>query len=146
MRRALISFILGFLIIAILYSEGLTEDAKTFMERFYDDLADIIERNMNSPEQCVAEVERCYENNKGELCQFMEEAKKSAASQGVSIEQKASLMTEEEIEEVMLSAQTSKLFQIMSRFNQVLENFSRTYPQHALKIMEKIRGMFELGS
>jgi hypothetical protein len=146
MRKALISFILGFLIIALLYSKGYSEDVKTFMEGFYDELADIIERNMNSPEQCVAEVERCYENNKEKLSQFMEEAKRSAASQGISIEQKASLMTEEEIKEIMQNVQTSKLFQIMFRFNQVLENFSRIYPQHALKIIEKIGGMFELGS
>jgi len=146
MKRSLISFMLGFLIIALLYSKGYSEDAKTFMEGFYDELTDIVERNMNNPEQCVAEVERCYENNKEKLSQFMEEAQRSAASQGVSIEQKASLMTEEEIEEVMRSAQTSRLFQIMSRFNQVLENFSRTYPQHALKILEKLRGMFRLDS
>jgi hypothetical protein len=136
-------FLAGLMILCLLSCNVLAEDAKTFMERFYAELADIIERNINNPEQCVTEVERFYEDNQGKLSQFMEEAKRVAASESTSIEEQAKSMTKEEVEVMMQYAETDKLFQIMSRFNQVMTIFSRNYPQQALEIMEKLRQILQ---
>ena len=101
MRKGSIALLAGFLIICLLSCDGLAEDAKTFMEGFYDELADIIERNMNNPEKCVTEAERFYDRNQDKLSQFMEEAKRSATNQGSSIEEQAASMTEAEVREMI---------------------------------------------
>lgn len=143
MRGRSIVFFAGLMILCLLSCNVLAEDAKTFMEGFYAELADIIERNMNDPDKCVTEVKRFYEDNQSKLSQFMEEAKIIAASEGTSIEEQARSMTKEEVEEMMQQTGTNRLFQIMSRFNQVMALFSRNYPQQALEIMESLRHILQ---
>jgi len=136
-------FLAGLLILSVLSYNALAEDAKIFMERFYAELTDIIERNMNNPERCVAEVKRFYEDNQDKLSQFMEEAKRISASEGTSVEEQAKSITKEEVEQMMQRPETNELLKIMSRFNQVITRFSSNYPQQALEIMEKLKEILQ---
>jgi transcriptional/translational regulatory protein YebC/TACO1 len=142
MRKRTILFPAVLLIFCLLSCISLAEVTETFMEEFYQELTNIIEGNMDNPERCVAEVERFYEKNQGRLSQFLEEAKRSGAHQDIAIKEQMDSMTEAEMQEAIERAQNSKLFQIMTRYSQAVVLFSRKYPEHGLKIMEKFRQAF----
>ena len=143
MRKGSIVLLAGFLLICLLSSNGSAEDAETFMERFYDELADIIESNMDNPDECLTEVERFYENNQDRLSEFLGEAKRNATIPGISMEEQVQSVSDEEMAEMVQRAQDSKLYQIMSRYNQAVTSFIRKYPAHGTKIMEKFGQILE---
>ena len=60
MKKICNIFVLTFLIIFALSCASRAEDIDTIMDKFYDGLADIIERNMDSPDRCVREINDYY--------------------------------------------------------------------------------------
>ena len=121
-------------------------DAQTIMDGFYSGLADIIENNMDSPERCVAEVDRYYEANKAtieEMRRLTEEAMAQVAPQAMKIMDDYESMSEEELAELEKRAERSRMAPAVkispgaARYSEVVRQFTQRHPQHGIKIAMK---------
>ncbi|MGR3310395.1 MAG: hypothetical protein ACUZ77_06425 [Candidatus Brocadiales bacterium] len=63
MKKILKIFIFLYLIISILSCVSQAENINEIMDKFYSDLADIIERNMDNPDRCASETDNYYKEN-----------------------------------------------------------------------------------
>ena len=77
MKKALKVLVLAFPVILMLNCLCFAEDLTKKMDKFYAGLADIIERNMDNPEQCVREVDNYYAANQATIAQIRNETKKA---------------------------------------------------------------------
>ncbi len=104
------------------------------MYDFYSGLADIIERNMGSPDRCVSEAESFIRKNIRPLLEATERGKRMAQS-GMYDN-----MTEEEarrkLEEMGNHMSQSGSMEAINRFTNALGNFSMKHPQHGEKISD----------
>lgn len=138
-----------FLFAAISHAEEANEIA-TLMNKFYNGLADIIERNMDSPDACVAEVESYYENNKeavDKIRSLMEKALAQAMAMAKELEAKSAEYSKKEnmspSELAELAEKEAALIPKPSpareteRYSKALAAFSAKYPKQGLKIATK---------
>lgn len=131
MNRFLVGSIVVFLIISLaapsLFSKGEIE----VMFNFYNGLADIVEKNQNDPDKCVAESEAYIRKNAGSL--------NEAARRAEAMEKSA--ITEEEAMRMMNDPYAMLPVpgaNPLDRFTLIFEQFSQRYPQHADKIRQVV--------
>jgi hypothetical protein len=66
-------FSLAFLMLALFCCVAPAADLSALLEDFYGGLADIIENNMDEPQNCVREVDAYYQDNQALVYQIQEE-------------------------------------------------------------------------
>ncbi len=131
---------LGFLfsICFILFLLSVDVYAEDPMYDFYSGLADIIERNMDSPDKCVAEAESFIRENIKPLLEATERGRRMAQS-GMYED-----LSEEEVrgklEEMGDHMSQSGSMKAINRFMNALDNFSTEYPQHGENISDILSG------
>jgi hypothetical protein len=132
------------LMLFILNYVGLAEDLNKLTDRFYTGLADIIETNMDSPNDCVRAVEKYYQDNQalvGKIRQATKEAMAEAAPVIEKMMNKYESMGEEDLE--AWEKQYQGMEQEMSkkqipagaaRYTELLQAFTMKYPKYGIKI------------
>ena len=119
-----------FLILSCVYAE---DDP---MYQFYSGLAEIIERNMEHPEDCAAKAEIFIRDNIGQLRQAVQRSKDMAKST------RNSQMSEVELQKKTQELVRSRGFQAMNRFMGAFRAFGSKSPEDAQKIMA-VMGEYE---
>lgn len=116
--------ILGFLVAVLLcvaplvYAQDLNP-----MYDFYKGLADVIERNIGNPQNCVTEAETFVRDNIGALQASIEQAQQMAPEQPA-----ADTMSDSQ------QADMAKGMEALDRFMQVFNTFAQNSPEEAEKI------------
>lgn len=138
-----------FVFLAIFISSPLlkAEDANTLADGFYNGLAEIIERNMNNPDNCVVEVENYYQANRAtveKIRQLAEKPMAQAMQEMDKVMEKYESMSEEELEALERQAQQKgsqykqqKMSPGAARYTEAMKNFTMKYPQQAMKVAGK---------
>ncbi len=117
------------------------EDINSIMDNFYNGLADIIERNMDSPEQCILEVDIYYKDNRATI-EKIRKMTERGMSQSMAMMDKYGSMSEEELEMLEVKARRRSEAQYpvpkgATRYTEAMAAFSAKYPQYALGIATK---------
>lgn len=132
MVRLLMVYLIGFVLVFI-SSLAIAENPEEAMYNYYTDLADIIERDMDNPDQCVEEIERYYQENQEDI-EKMQEYTEESRRRGEGMQNRP--VTEEEIEKAGEALSQTKMVEALNRFIEVLSNFSMEHPDHAKRIRE----------
>jgi protein subunit release factor A len=144
MKKTMKVLFLAFLMLFILNYVGLAEDLNKLTDRFYTGLADIIEGNMDSPNECVRAVDKYYLDNQalvGKMRQATKEAMEEATPMIEKMINKYESMSEEELE--ALEKQYQGMEQEMSkkqipagaaRYTELLQTFTMKYPKYGMEI------------
>jgi hypothetical protein len=119
-----------FLILPRIYAEG------DPMYQFYNGLAEVIERNMEHPEDCAAKAEIFIRDNIDQLRQAVQRSKEVAKNT------QNSQMSEVELQKKTEELVRSRGFQAMSRFMGAFQVFGSKSPEDAQKIMA-VMGEYE---
>lgn len=148
---------LGCIVVFMMFTlTAVASDVQAMTDRLFSDLADIIERNMDSPQQAVSQVRQYYENNRVLVERISQEAarlmepKITGVGEEIALYQKkimeaASRGDEAEIErlgrklEAMAGESRAPSFDrsgsvVAQRYSRALETFIRRYPQEGLQI------------
>lgn len=151
---SILRFLLSlFLVIGVFNSISQAEDPEeisVMMDEFYDDLADIIERNMDAPDRCVREVDDYYRDN-WETVERIRELTTKAMEEAMAMMQQfestsgeyseQEYMTPEELEEMAkkkgMAMQEPPAEHETDRYAEALEEFTTKYPKHGLEIVMK---------
>ncbi len=111
-------------------------------DEFYNGLADVIEKNMDAPEDCVREVDNYFAANQDKVELIHREAAKAMEQIAPEIDKYMS-MTEEEAaamaqkQGTQTNRQTPKMSAAGQRYNEILKAFCSRYPQQGMKIAGK---------
>ena len=123
------------------------QDLNKITDKFYTGLAEIIERNINNPGECVREVENYYQTHQEEVRQIRQQAEKAMEQIAPQIDKYMS-MTEEEAaalaEKQKASGNTpeSRMSQAGKRYTEALKAFSAKYPKDGMEIAGKAMQLF----
>jgi hypothetical protein len=138
------SFMLGFLLIAVLCSVCFAENYVETMDRIYADLADIIEANMDNPGQCLAGIDRYFEQNRDTITKAREEGERALAQAGPmaqSMMGEYSSMGMDALGEEGKSIQErteARMNPEMVKYTRALEAFVTRHPAYALQLATKM--------
>ena len=100
---------------------------------FYSGLADVIERHMHSPDQCVDAVRSYMERNADVLQKMRSAAKRSKKRvqdgryEGISVE---------EIEKAKARMGRSKAMEVIGRWTELFGAFAQLHPKQATQVAE----------
>lgn len=103
---------------------------------FYGGLADIIQENMNSPQQCVAEAESFIDANIGPLQRAMQRGAQMSRSD--SHKQMDESQFQASLEQMGKSMSQDGGIQAMNRYVDAITIFGDKCPEHAEQIMIKL--------
>ena len=140
------TFILTILLISILCFVSQAADLRVLYDKFYLGMADVIERNMGDPQQCLREVDKYFEKNQALVAQIRSETEKAMTRSAPMMQKmmnKYSSMSEAELErlEQQGSGQAqmqSNMSPAMIRYNKAVEAFSTDHPRYALQLAGKM--------
>lgn len=161
MKKICNIFVLTFLIIFALNCASRAEDIDTIMDKFYDGLADIIERNMDSPDQCVREVNDYYRDNQATIEKIRKMTEKGMAQARAMMKQykrtpdEQTYMTDEDIKAMEKrarlmgmtrgAAEEPAMSPATKRYTKALEAFAAKYPLRAMDITIKAMELMPTG-
>lgn len=161
MKKICNIFVLTFLIIFALSCASGAEDIDTIMDKFYDGLADIIERNMDSPDQCVREINDYYKDNQATIEKIRKMMEKGMAQARAMMKQyerthdKQTYMTDDDIEAMERRARLMGMTRGVAeeptmslgeeRYAKALEAFAAKYPLRATDIAIKAMELMPTG-
>jgi ribosome-binding ATPase YchF (GTP1/OBG family) len=129
-------FVVGFFAFIIFQTISQAKDLRALSDEFYSGLAGIIERNMNNPEQCVAEVQDYYNANQDKVMQIRQESEKALQQIAPQMDKYKS-MTEEEAEAMSKSSverAESRMSAAGKRYSDAMKAFMVKYPKEGMKI------------
>ena len=138
-----------FLIVTFLGGVSRAENLQTLTERFYTGLADIIEQNMNSPQDCVSAVNRYYQNNQQTVEKIRRLTKEALEKAAPMMEKMAPAMqdyqkryesmSEEELEALERKHQSRQpeMSPALTRYSKALDAFIQKYPNQGMEIAMK---------
>ncbi|MDB4349560.1 hypothetical protein OAA99_01240 [Omnitrophica bacterium] len=132
------------------FSSAAYAGSKNPMLDFYNGLADIIERNMNSPDACVVQSKRFIDENIGSLL----ESAKRGRQMAPQVSEGASQVSEEEARAAMekmqnnpdIAREMQASMDALNRFMGAIGNFTAKYPEDAEMIndhMASFEAQFE---
>ena len=140
--------------ISLLASISLAQDLNQVVDQFYAGLADIIERNMDNPDQCVREVEDFYAANQETVNKIRQAAQEAMKELSPMIDKYKS-MTQEEIEALHQEAREKQIGQTdfpevtlppladgADRYAQAIQAFAAKYPEAGMKIAAKAMNFY----
>ncbi len=118
------------------------DDTERLINRFYNDLADIVESHMDSPDLCVEAVNRYYDTHKDDvkkIREIMAEAMVRTVDAMAAHEEEFANMTEEEMRAYEERAQASCESGGVTgnRYAEVLGEFSSRHPRQGMAISMK---------
>lgn len=161
MKKICNIFVLTFLIIFALSCVSRAEDVDTIMDKFYDGLADIIERNMDSPDQCVREINDYYRDNQATVEKIRKMMEKGMAQARAMMKQyerthdEQTYMTDDDIEAIERRARLMGMTRGIAeepamspgteRYTKALEVFTAKYPLRAMGITMKAMELMPTG-
>ena len=115
MQKNLIVFLSWLLIISIFSSLSLAENTLNFMEKLYNDLAEIIEDWINNPSRCLVQVEYYCKLNRKEFAKYFEDeggCRECAAGQFERVSK--------QLAKSKVPKRQTKIYQAISRYNQAM--------------------------
>jgi len=117
------------------------DELSRMADKFYGDLATIIERNMNDPTTCVSEIEKYYSDHK-ETVERIRAMTEESMAHVMTMMDDTEMMTVEELEafeEEMLNSDSERpiMSPEMTRYTEALEKFRIKYPEHGMRIAAK---------
>ncbi len=127
--RAAKVFITGFLMVFLALSNVSSEEADVMYD-FYSGFADVIEKNSNDPDSCVAQSETYIKKSAQALMESARQAQTAAGQASVTEEQAAEWSREQP-----LKPQRRDL-EAVNRFGTAFQAFQARYPQHAARIRQ----------
>jgi len=136
------SFLLASILICNSCCAYQDDEINALINGFYDGLADVVERNMDSPEQCVKEVEDYYTENK-QTVEKVQQMVKEGITKTMSAVKDYETIDEEQInKDLEKGAMQSSMVQPepskeVERYTKALNAFTKKYPQEGLKISMK---------
>jgi len=149
MSRVMINSLI--LILLIFSPLGLfSEDVMTKAEKFYNGLGSVIERNMNSPDKCIKEVNAYFAKNQETVNQIRKASEGAMAKMGPMLSNFSSMDEAELAKMRKNSEETASANSNLNAkgFNRIIEEFSQKHPQAgmqiAMKLMELVP-MFDKG-
>ncbi len=161
MKKICNIFVLAFLIIFALNCASRAENIDAIMDKFYDGLADIIERNMDSPDQCVREINDYYRDNQATTEKIRKMMEKGMAQVGAMMKQyehthdEQTYMTDDDIEAMERRARLMGMTRGVAeepamspgaeRYAKALEAFTVKYPLRAMGITMKAMELMPTG-
>jgi methyl-accepting chemotaxis protein len=116
------------------------QNPEELMITIYGGLTNIIEKNMNSPQRCIAEVEHFIKKHKGDiekLVKVTEQNRQRAMQQDYTYTRPDMKKMQESFEAMA----QSRGFQEMSRFMQAVQNFSMKNSEFGQSLGEAIGKM-----
>ncbi len=111
-------------------------------DEFYNGLADVIEKNMDAPEDCIRAVDNYFSANQDKVELIRREAAKAIEQIAPEIDKYMS-MTEEEAaamaqqQGTQANRQTPKMSAAGQRYNEVFKAFCSRHPQQGMKMAGK---------
>lgn len=116
------------------------EDLAQLVDKFYGGLADIIERNIDDADVCLAQAKEYYENNQ-DLVKVIRDESAKAMQQAMPLAEQLMNMPEEELARLgsqQAGAQDAPADSGMSaqakRYAQAMEAFAERFPTKALQL------------
>ena len=115
------------------------QDVSRLADEFYAGLADIIERNMNAPDNCLAEADRFYQTNQDKVL-AMRKAAEKAMQQAAPLMEKYMSMSEQEAEALAnkqqggVQGRQSRLSSAAQRYTEAVKNFATKYPMPGMRL------------
>lgn len=152
MKKLIIIFVCMLSMLFAQQPAAQAEDAAVLMDKFYDGLAAIIERNMNNPKQCVSEVNNYYETNRAtveKIRKISAEAINKGMAMMKQLEETGNIAVPagqaEQAPSQLAEMSKSTEMQGSSRYSKALQVFSEKYPtqgmQIAIKAMQLLPGL-----
>ncbi len=142
MGRFFKHFMLLCIFLAIFNGIVTAQQINSVTDEFYNGLADVIEKNMDVPEDCIREVDNYFTANQDKVELIRREAAKAMEQIAPEIDKYMS-MTEEEAaamaqkQGTQTNRQTPKMSAAGQRYNEILKAFCSRYPQQGMKIAGK---------
>jgi ribosome-binding ATPase YchF (GTP1/OBG family) len=142
MKKGYRIIVLGCLLVSVLSIAAWAQDIQALSEEFYSGLANIIEHNMDKPDECVRFVENYYQANRDKVQALRKAAEEAMAKIAPQID-KYMNMTEEEaraMEQQQGLGQDRgrpKLSGAAQRYTTALQEFSAKYPKYGMEIAVK---------
>ena len=138
MEKAVKVLIFAFLAMVTLSPTLKAEDMNTITDKFYNGLAEVIERNMDSPDNCVREVDNYYEANRATVEKIRKTAEEHVP-QAMAMLDKYKTMGDEvpEMEFEQKGMAESWASPGATRYGEAFNAFAMKYPQSAAKIASK---------
>lgn len=137
-------FFLSLFLAAAVFFTGqcFSQELVSIADEFYTGLADIIEANMDSPQECLGQVINYYQNNQDKIKQiqvYMEEAMKKAAPMMEKLAERYNNMTDEQAEQFDQISTAEDNFKPRAsnagqRYAEVLSEFSQKNPSEGMRI------------
>jgi len=122
-------------------SVSFAEDLQQNMDTFYAGVSDIIERDMDAPDECVAAVDRYYQEHRDFIGRMRQETAKGlkameqyVASSGELTDEKLIAMSEEMERK---GAKPREASPVMERYSKLLGEFTLKHPGHGVRIATK---------
>ena len=121
------------------------ENASQAMDRFYSDLARIIENHMDQPDEAVRQVKAYYRTHPGDVDQIRQHTQ-SAMSQGMAMMNQYASMSDEELDQLARDAERYQPAGAdpAERYTKALQAFSMKYPREGAEIASQA-GTFASG-
>ena len=140
-------FVLVVLLVSMLCAVSSASDLRALQDKFYAGITDIVQRNMEDPQQCLGAVDRYFEDNQALVAQIRMETEKAMAQSAPMMQKmidKYQSMSEEELQALeKKSAATdqrmqSQMSSTMTRYNEVMSAFMERYPKYAMELAGKM--------
>ena len=124
------------------------EDLTTMSDKFYNGLADTIQRNMNNPERCVKEVDKYYDSNRSYIIKIREITEKHM-KEAMAMMDKYENMTAAEMEAMSKKMEKNMVNPHVSKgaekYGETMEKFATKHPQYGFKIAMKAKELMPQG-
>lgn len=144
------TFILVLLLVSMLCAVSSAADLRALQDKFYVGITDVMERNMEDPQQCLRAVDKYFEDNQALVAQIRKETEKVMAQSAPMMQKmmdQYQSMSEEELEALekksvgiagMEKRIASQMSPTMTRYNKVMDTFMERYPQYAMELAGKM--------
>lgn len=111
-------------------------------DEFYNGLADVIENNMDAPEDCIREVDNYFAANQDKVELIRREAAKAMEQIAPEIDKYMSMTEEEAVamaqkQGTQANSPAPKMSAAGQRHNEILKAFCSRYPQQGMKVAVK---------
>ncbi len=143
MKKIVKSFLLTFLIILLLDNPvcSQVQDLTKIADNFYAGLADVIEANMDDPDNCLREVEDYYQKNEATVKQIRMSAEE-AMKQVIPLVDEYMSMSEGELEAFAREQKMNRQSQLRIspgavRYTETMKAFTMKYPAYGLQVATK---------
>ena len=131
--KLLTGLVTGLLILALGSAPAAAEVSDALMAEIFNGLADIIERNMGNPENCIAQLQAFIQENKAAFMEWKYTAEKNIEKARANPQQ---MPSQEDMQRIQEEMEKSQGVQAMNRWAEAISNFAMTNPGYMDRVTQ----------